>query len=1347
MTAHISNLSALPTTFSFRSALPPLRVSAPDILAKMGVQGVDEQSAQINSKALTAAGDGTTTTTTTTTTTPSPPCSSSGLLSSADFTVDVSPSTGSLAGGETKELVVSVLATRSGLLPPHMLVFDIDGVKRPLPLAIAAEVRGVSLSYEVGAHTYTPDNGPPAEVDLCTVARLPPPVPLPSTAATSQVQSRVSSHKPVHLTRALGSWSGDVTAGRDAVRQPSAYVQERIQSAVSARSKGSGGAGAGVFAGGARGAGGWMEEDVDEDEDEAGEDSNGLVAVFHPAVVPSTEASEAVALHSRKQSSRRGHTGQTRTGDSHSHSRGGSGSGGRAGAGASAAQGRVSEQRGRRKLSRLTSVPDIVVTTSESGGGKQGPNTKDVTTSNSSNNSSSSRDSRDSSASWESERGMQSTDNAAAASAAAAAREEQEEDDLSGTDDDEVKPFHHRGLAFGSVKVRKPTFKLLRLYNHSSIDATLHASVHFFPAPRAVREQVHSGGIPAGGVEASAAANKTATTKHAAEGAVQTRRLPQAPATSVQKSNSNSNSGSNSGSKGRAFKRSVRSVKASLKQQQLGRRATRDGIGAALQKHATMHGACFFPEEESVRLEPHSCAVLKVWCYADVWGEYTDQLVLTGEHLDTVHIPLHATASGCALVPLVSGTSALSPLVRLPSLALHARPGGHAGAAAATAAAAADSERQQKKDGGNEGEEGEEATSTMRKVSVRNPTSQPLVVLWEALDVNGDDTRLVDVLSRFVADDPLQPNVERDGRVKLRSRVHEGNPSRTFSVHPHAAVIFPEQTSVFEVRFSPRTFGTFNAFVRAQVVRPEQAGLPLSPTPSTSDVLAFFDAAFVARARGCGDEQGRLPPFAVETLVVDRSTATLRGLTRAEGGQLQQLCARQPQQQQQQQQHATPQGEQQQQEQQQQQRRRGATGNDGSGAVGGAHALRDVAGVVRRQTLEYEDNALTIQVTAQAEHPLLQVVGAPESGVVFELSSDEVLSGRKSHSTSFTLHNPTASRISFVLGRLSEFQVGVLDVSTSAPALPQSKSTATMGGNTLQATAQRTQHSATKLAGSGALLKRDKLASPRGGLPASTVLRMQTANLGAEDLAQYGPEQRVVLEPGQSCSVGVRWAVKTVNSLIARGRTTGKTRHMSLQERPRLFSVVDKSLGGADTRQAGSSHHNSGDAGAAVDADADADRDETASRASARSERTTATIVTTTGEEKEEGGARVSSATSTTSRASRASGSGRARRQAVRYQPTAVSIADQVRFKIEGSGEDLCVPVRAVLHIPHLRLREERLDFGQSVLGEPLMKTVTIINSGTETNDKAEWWWWLRWWLVVVVVVEYSAEGQRIDGS
>ena len=67
----------------------------------------------------------------------------------------------------------------------------------------------------------------------------------------------------------------------------------------------------------------------------------------------------------------------------------------------------------------------------------------------------------------------------------------------------------------------------------------------------------------------------------------------------------------------------------------------------------------------------------------------------------------------------------------------------------------------------------------MRKVSVRNPTSQPLVVLWEALDVNGDDTRLVDVLSRFVADDPLQPNVERDGRVKLRSRVHEGNPCRS----------------------------------------------------------------------------------------------------------------------------------------------------------------------------------------------------------------------------------------------------------------------------------------------------------------------------------------------------------------------------------------------------------------------------------------------------------------------------------------------------------------------------------------------------------------------------------------
>ncbi|EGD77556.1 hypothetical protein PTSG_08654 [Salpingoeca rosetta] len=1109
-------------------------------------------------------------------------------LTSDDVIVSVTPESGVLKAGETLELAVAFTARRPGPLAPHMLVFDIDGVKQPLPLAVMADVRGVSLSYEVGAHMYTELNGPPDDVDVNTAP------------------GALSIAHPSHAT--LASTSTTLRRTRDAAA---------IDAAAAAS-------------------------------DSAAQplDPHHL---YLPVVRPAK--SSAVAFSRRRRQARR--------------------------------------------VGTMSSVPSIVVTLPD--GQDHAKHSSDTDTgtdtdTDTDDNNSQAGDGDGGGAQGgdgaESEQPPVSQSSSSTSVTSRSKKKKKKKRKKRGaavpSRSPRQQPLEVRGLVFEQVQAHVPTYKLLRLTNHSGIAATLHASVTFFPARENVRLQVHGiGGDAATTVcgDADAANGRTAprarTQRHTA--AQQATQRTHATATAARATGKSSmRTGQKTRQLPRApdmarktavgtFKRSVKSIKASIK-------AAVQPVepAVALKSTATTFGACFMPEEAVVSVPPHGSCTLRVWCYADVWGDYSDHLVLRGEHLDTVHVPLRASVTGCSLVPLVTGASDLSPLLRLPSLALRSNTEHHgSGVDAVDGVGAGDGGSAV--DAGDASHDEVEGRATIRKLSVKNPTSQPLALVWETYDVLADDKQLVDVFARTINDDPVlnPPHTHDNGSggdggvdgdeplLKLRVRAHEGKRSHVFSVWPPVAVITPDQTTVFKVRFAPNTLGTFNGFVRAVVFTPAQASLSLAPMPASKDVIAFLH----------GHEE-RLPPFPVQTLMLDRETATLRAPTASEAKQLVKEVdvvddvaggdrdrgdgdrdddVQQPQQ-------LLQSQESQQQEQEQEQERATAK------VTRKQRQLRFIAGLVRRSTLRTESTALTIQVTARAEHPLLQVVGAPDTGVLFQLSSDDVQEGRKAHSTSFTLYNPTSSRITFRLHATPEFQVGLV----GAPSTTGSSTRATTAVTTTTGTAATaamvragtgsTQQRSGRIRGRSpkyAVSMRGTSAVGGDGDGAVTAQRQATAQLGRADIKSM--VKPIVLEPAQSCSVGVRWSVPSVRALVSRAWNAASPRK-SLRERP--STVLSQQFLG----------------------DAESDRKGRQSREQQQQQQQQQ-------QEEEEG-----------------------EEEVVQYRPTAVTIADGVEFEIEGSPDVLRVPIKALLHLPHLQLQEDKLDFGRCVLGEPQVKTVTLIN-------------------------------------
>ena len=216
----------------------------------------------------------------------------------------------------------------------------------------------------------------------------------------------------------------------------------------------------------------------------------------------------------------------------------------------------------------------------------------------------------------------------------------------------------------------------------------------------------------------------------------------------------------------------------------------------------TRHGAVFAPAQREIRLPGSSCVDVPIFTYVNGFGLYEDVLVVAGQGVPPLAIPLRVHAAGSPLTTSIGGRGQVTPLLRLPHCAVGVR---H------------DAEEQAPGSSGG-------AHST-RPLSVHNESPLPIAVEWEPCFMPSRAPQAIDLLSRW-EEEGTEPGLESgatepgSGRFRLRlsARMFEGEQdSQIFRVRNKRHIVPPGATAEVLVSFTAVEEGTFHGLLRGRV--------------------------------------------------------------------------------------------------------------------------------------------------------------------------------------------------------------------------------------------------------------------------------------------------------------------------------------------------------------------------------------------------------------------------------------------------------------------------------------------------------------------------------------------------
>ncbi len=212
-------------------------------------------------------------------------------------------------------------------------------------------------------------------------------------------------------------------------------------------------------------------------------------------------------------------------------------------------------------------------------------------------------------------------------------------------------------------------------------------------------------------------------------------------------------------------------------------------------KSKSTNGIAIAVTPSTVAISPFASVAVTVTATADVWGQFSDTLVLSsGDYV--LRVPVSVRVVGCPLEAQLTAASLLSPMLHMPAIALGA--------------------------------------SVTRELHVRNASPFAVTMHWDSYIVKADDPQLLDLVCV----------VDEAGVVSLRTRVHEGISTAmstagtktrmsmvhgdfaSFGITPDSATISPLGTQTFTVTFTPLQGGRSHGFFRGVV---DMLGTPAAP--------------------------------------------------------------------------------------------------------------------------------------------------------------------------------------------------------------------------------------------------------------------------------------------------------------------------------------------------------------------------------------------------------------------------------------------------------------------------------------------------------------------------------------
>jgi hypothetical protein len=222
-----------------------------------------------------------------------------------------------------------------------------------------------------------------------------------------------------------------------------------------------------------------------------------------------------------------------------------------------------------------------------------------------------------------------------------------------------------------------------------------------------------------------------------------------------------------------------------------------------LHRAGTRHGAAFAPAKREIRLPGGSAVDVPIYAYVNGFGLYEDVLVIAGQGVPPLIIPLRVHAAGSPLTTSIGGRGQVTPLLRLPHCAVGAR---HA----------------------ENSHTDDIAAHSSRPLSVHNESPLPIAVEWEPCFMPSRAPQAVDLLSRWEEDGVVsgvetgptgaRPTGSGRFRLKLTARMFEGKPDpRVFRVRHQRHIVAPGATAEVLVSFTAVEEGTFYGLLRGRV--------------------------------------------------------------------------------------------------------------------------------------------------------------------------------------------------------------------------------------------------------------------------------------------------------------------------------------------------------------------------------------------------------------------------------------------------------------------------------------------------------------------------------------------------